>query len=205
MCSSDLVDQLAKQWTKTAFDAFRADGFAPETLVVTLTDSLDGREATVRNREGKLTQIIANAVRREAKADVGIFNGGSVRIDDVLLPGPITEYDIIRILPFGGKVVKATFDGAFLAKVLDQGLGNQGVGGFLHTSDGTTRTSAGWLINGQPLDPARRYTVGTSDFLLTGGEINLGYLTRTNPAVHDTQDLRDVRMAVIDELKRRYQ
>lgn len=199
-----VVDALVAKWTATAFDAFRRDGFTPERPVVTLTEPLDGREAVVRNRDGVLTQIIANAMQREAGADVGIFNGGSVRIDDVLLPGPVTEYDIIRILPFGGKVVKATFDGAFLAKVLDQGLGNQGVGGFLHTSDGTMRTSAGWVINGQPLDPARRYTVGTSDFLLTGGEINLGYLTRTNPAVHDTQDLRDVRMAVIDELKRRY-
>lgn len=198
------VDQLAKQWTKTAFDAFRADGFAPETLVVTLTDSLDGREATVRNREGKLTQIIANAVRREAKADVGIFNGGSVRIDDVITPGPLTEYDIIRILPFGGKVVRATFDGALLAKVLDQGLGNAGTGGYLHSSDGTVRTSSGWTINGAPLDPAKTYTVGISDFLLTGGETNLGYLNRTNPGVKNTQDLRDIRRVVIEELKTLY-
>lgn len=198
------VDALVTKWTTTAFDAFRRDGFTPERTVVTLTEPLDGREAVVRNREGRLTQIIANAMRRDADAEVGLFNGGSIRIDDVLTPGPLTEYDIIRILPFGGKVVKATFDGALLAKVLDQGLGNQGAGGFLHSSDGTIRTSAGWVINGEPLDPARRYTVGTSDFLLTGGEVNLGYLTRTNPAVHDLQDLRDVRLAVIDELKRRY-
>ncbi len=198
------VDALVKKWTTTAFDAFRRDGFAPEASVATLTEPLDGRETTIRNREGKLTQIIANAMRHEAKAEVGIFNGGSVRIDDVLTPGPITEYDIIRVLPFGGKVVRVSFDGAFLAKVLDQGLGNQGTGGFLHTSDGTVRNSSGWVINGVPLDPAKRYLVGISDFLLTGGEANLGYLTRTNPGVHDPEDLRDVRRAVIDELKATY-
>ena len=76
------VDALVTKWTTTAFDAFRRDGFTPERAVVTLTEPLDGREAVVRNREGALTQIIANAMRREAGADVGIFNGGSVRIED---------------------------------------------------------------------------------------------------------------------------
>ena len=198
------VDALVKKWTATAFDAFRRDGFAPETSVVTLTEALDGREATVRNREGKLTQIIANALKHEAKADIGIFNGGSVRIDDVMTPGPMTEYDIIRVLPFGGKAVRASFDGVLLTKVLDQGLANQGTGGYLHSSDGVVRTGAGWTINGTPLDPAKRYVVGISDFLLTGGETNLGYLTRTNPGVHDVEDLRDIRKAMIDELKSIY-
>lgn len=198
------VEAAVTKWTTLAFDAFRRDGFAPEAPVVTLTEPLDGRETTVRNRPDTLTQLIANAMRREASAEVGIFNGGSVRIDDVLQPGAVTEYDIIRVLPFGGKVVKATFDGSLLAKVLDQGLGNQGTGGYLHSSDGTERTSSGWTINGVPLDPNRRYVVGISDFLLTGGETNLAYLTRTNPGVHDISELRDVRRAVIDELKLRY-
>ena len=95
-------------------------------------------------------------------------------------------------------------DGALIAKVLDQGLGNQGVGGYLHESDGVQRTSQGWIINGAPLDPAKQYAVGISDFLMTGGETNLGYLTRTNPGVHDVTELRDVRRAVMDELKSLY-
>lgn len=198
------VDALVKKWTAAAFDAFRRDGFTPEASVVTLSEPLDGREATVRNREGKLTQIIANALKHAANAEIGIFNGGSVRVDDVLTPGPLTEYDIIRVLPFGGKVVRASFEGALLAKVLDQGLGNAGTGGYLHSSDGAVRTSAGWVINSAPLDPARRYVVGISDFLLTGGETNLAYLTRNNAGVHDAEDLGDVRRAMIDELKRSY-
>lgn len=198
------VDALVKKWVAAAFDAFRKDGFTPEAPVVTLTEPLDGREAVVRNREGTLTQIIANAMKHEAAADLGIFNGGSVRIDDVLPPGPLTEYDIIRILPFGGKVLKASMDGALIARVLDTGLGNQGTGGYLHSSDGMKRDSAGWTLDGVRLDPARTYTVGISDFLLTGGETNLAYLTRTAPGVHSVEELRDVRRAVIDELKRIY-
>jgi capsular exopolysaccharide synthesis family protein len=196
------VDALVKKWTDAAFDAFRKDGFAPEARVVTTTEPLDGRESTVRNREGRLTQIIANALQHEAAADVGIYNGGSVRIDDVLPPGPVTEYDIIRVLPFGGKVLRVEMDGALLSRVLDTGLGNQGLGGFLHSSDGMKRDSTGWSLNGARIDPARVYTVGVSDFLMTGGETNLGYLTRTTAGVHAIEEKRDVRRAVIDELKR---
>ncbi len=198
------VDALVKKWTDAAFDAFRKDGFAPEARVVTLTEPLDGRESIVRNRPGKLTQIIANAMQREAAADLGIFNGGSVRIDDVLQAGPISEYDIIRVLPFGGKVLKVQMDGALISRVLDTGLGNQGVGGYLHSSDGTTRDSTGWMIKGVRIDPKKIYTVGISDFLMTGGETNLGYLTTTAAGVHGIAEMRDVRRAVIDELKRTY-
>ena len=199
-----VVDALVKKWTDAAFDAFRKEGIAPENRVVTLTEPRDGRESVTRNREGKLTQIIANAMQHEAGADVGIFNGGSVRIDDVLPPGPISEYDIIRVLPFGGKVLKVSMDGALISRVLDTGLGNQGTGGYLHSSDGMTRDSNGWALNGVRIDPAKTYTVGISDFLMTGGETNLAYLTRTAAGVHKVDELRDARRAVIEELKRIY-
>lgn len=198
------VEKLVEKWTTLGFEAFHKDGFDPTAAVALLTDPLDGRQTTVRNRPGLLTQIIANSMRREANAELGVFNGGSVRIDDVLLPGPVTEYDVIRVVPFGGKVVRATLEGSLLARVLDQGLQNIGNGGYLHESDGTTHTPQGWVINGAPLDVNRKYVVGISDFLLTGGETNLGYLTRTNPGVTDITELRDVRRAVIDELKARY-
>jgi 5'-nucleotidase len=60
------------------------------------------------------------------------------------------------------------------------------------------------MIAGKPLDVAARYTVATTDFLMSGGETNLGFLTRTNPAVHDVQDLRDVRFALIEELRAQF-
>ena len=40
-----------------------------------------------------------------APAEAGLFNGGSVRVDDLLPAGPFTELDAIRVLPFGGEVV----------------------------------------------------------------------------------------------------
>jgi 5'-nucleotidase/UDP-sugar diphosphatase len=202
IASAPAVDAVAQRWVERGFEAFRRQGFKPEAVVATGTEPLDGRESTVRNRAGRLTDLIAAALAHEAQtADVALFNGGSVRIDDVLPPGPITEYDIIRVLPFGGRIVKAQLDGALLARVLDTGVNNQGLGGFLHAW-GARRESGAWLVQGKPIDPERRYTVAMTDFLLSGGETNLGYLTRANPQVRDVEELRDIRRVVIEELAR---
>lgn len=243
------VDAIAKSWRTKAFDAFTREGFAPEAAVATVPEPLDGRESTVRNGPGLLTDLIAASMLREVNgaaagapdlhpagaqdlhpagapdlqpagapglqpagaldlqvrgpATAAFFNGGSVRIDDVLPPGPVRQYDVIRVLPFGGKVVKATFDGTLLAQVLDAGVKNQGAGGYLQTA-GVTREAGKWTVAGRPLNPAGRYTVALTDFLLTGAEANLGFLTRANPHVRNIQEFRDVRQALIAELKARY-
>jgi 5'-nucleotidase len=197
------VAEIARKWTQIGFDAFRRQGFDPDAVIAVTTEPLDGHEATVRNRPGRLTDLIAAAMKREGGADVAILNSGSVRIDDVVPAGPVTEYDIIRILPFGGKVVRAQFDGALLARVLDMGENNQGLGGYLQTA-GVRRQAGRWLVDGRPLDPARRYTAAITDFLLTGGEANLGFLTAKNPQVHDVRELRDIRRVVIEELQAAY-
>lgn len=204
VAKSARVESLVRRWVTTAFNAFRADGFTPDRTITTITEPLDGRESTVRNRPGNMTDLILAAMRREAgSVDVALLNGGSVRIDDVLPAGPVSEYDVIRVLPFGGKIVKATFDGSLLISVLDAGVANQGSGGYLQRTGVAQLDNGSWTIQGRPVDPAGRYTVVLPDFLLTGGEARLGFLTRTNPMVHDIQDLRDVRLAVIDELRSR--
>jgi 5'-nucleotidase/UDP-sugar diphosphatase len=198
------VEAEVRRWTSVAFDGFRKDGFDVERTIATTTEALDGREGTVRNRADRLTDlIVAGFVREVGGADVGLLNGGSVRLDDVLQPGPITEYDTIRILPFGGKVLRASLDGALLASVLDVGVRNRGSGGYLQTW-GVRNDGAQWLIQGRPLDPAARYVVALPDFLLTGRETNMPFLTRTNPATHDVREFRDVRRALIEELRATY-
>ena len=198
------VETIVRRWVSTAFEAFTKAGFSPERTVVTVSAPLDGRETVVRNGPGLLTDLVLGGVLREAgPVDVALLNGGSVRVDDVVPAGVLTEYDVIRILPFGGAVVKATLDGSLLAQVLDAGVANRGTGGFLHVS-GATSTSSGWLIGGRPLDPAVRYTVAMPEFLLTGNESRLAALNRSNVAVHDVQTFRDIRMGFIDELKARY-
>jgi 5'-nucleotidase len=194
---------LVRQWMNTGFEAFKKDGFFPEAIVTTIPVALDGREITVRRREGDLTTLVAAALKRETGADVGVLNGGSIRIDDVIQAGPVRQYDIIRIAPFGGKVLKLSLDGATLARVFDAGVANLGIGGFLHLA-GASRQDNAWLVAGKPIDPAARYTIGIPEFLLTGGESRLDFLNRTNPQIRDVKEFRDIRTVVMDELKTRF-
>ncbi len=204
VASDPAVDAEVTRWTTTAFNAFKRDGFTPERVVATLTEPLDGRESSVRNRPGNLTALITDALNAEAGGvDVAIMNGGSIRIDDELPPGPVTEYDVIRVLPFGGNIVTLSMGGSLLARVLDVGATNQGTGDYLHAR-GVSRQGTRWMVQGNPLNPAVRYTVATTDFLMSGREVNLNFLTRTHPLVRDVKDLRDIRIALIAEMARQY-
>jgi 5'-nucleotidase / UDP-sugar diphosphatase len=195
-----IVDAQVQRWTAIAFDAFRSDGFDPMRVVATLPYSLDGRQSVVRNRPGNLTSVIADALAREAApVDVAIINGGSIRLDDELSAGPVTEYDVIRTLPFGGGVIRVSMPGSLLIKVLEAGIRNRGNGGYLNTW-GITRDGDRWLVQGTPLGLSVRYTVAMPEFLMTGRETNLAFLTRTHPLIGNIQDLHDIRQAVITEL-----
>lgn len=196
---------VVEHWVGLAFDAFRESGFEPEARVATIPDPLDGRESSVRNRPTALTDLVAEAMLgASADARAAVFNAGSIRIDDVLPPGPVTQYDVIRVLPFGGEIIVADLKGSLLTKVLDQGVANQGTGGYLQTA-GIDREEGGpWRLQGEAVDPEATYRIALTDFLLTGRETGLDYLTRDNPDLTVIGDRGDIRKAVIAELERRY-
>lgn len=194
----------AKRWTDIAYDAFRKDGLEPERLIATVPVALDAREVIIRNGENDFTRLLTQALLAEAPgADVALMNSGSIRMDDVLPPGPVTEYDVIRLLPFGGKVVEVEMAGALLQQVLEQGDKNRGIGGFLLRANAEPGPG-GWTIGGTPLDPGKQYRVVTTDFLISGGEQNLGYLNEKNPGLKLIGSRRDIRLVVIAELARRF-
>ncbi|MCI0432435.1 MAG: bifunctional metallophosphatase/5'-nucleotidase [Gemmatimonadetes bacterium] len=196
--------QAARRWVDAAYAGFRRSGFEPDASVAEVPVALDGLESSVRNRSTDLSRLIVEAMHAEvAGADGAVVNGGSIRVDDVLRPGPLTQYDIIRVLPFGGPIVEIEVTGAFLQRVLDQGVRNRGGGGFLHHS-GIEAAESGWRIAGTALDPSRTYRIAISDFLLTGREQGLDFLTRTNADLRVVREHRDVRLALIDEIRRRW-
>jgi 5'-nucleotidase len=190
-------------WLQKGFAAFRAKGFEPLDVVTTTTEMLDGLESSVRNRPTNLTQLIATAMLQAvAGAELAIFNSGSIRVDDVLPPGALTQYDVIRILPFGGKILQVKMKGNLLQRVLEQGLANRGGGGYLHTANVTQDRTGKWQIQGQPLDPDRVYHVAINDFLLSGREQGLGFLTLTAPGVEPMGEYGDIRFAVIQQFQK---
>lgn len=210
---------VAKQWVDKAFDGFRKAGFEPEEVVARVPIALDGRESSIRNGPTALTDLIGAAMlhaaaRSDPKVQGAIYNAGSIRIDDVLPPGELTQYDVIRILPFGGDIVEVEMSGRVLARVLEQGLTNRGTGGYLQLSGidrsepGRPRSPAGtWQVGGVPLSDTATYRIALAEYLLSGRETGLAFLTPDDPDVRvvsakDRQE--DVRKAVIDEIRARY-
>ncbi len=203
--------QVVDYWVQKAFDGFREQGFDPEKEVAVTTDPLDGLESSVRNKPTILTRLIADAMRNAGdKAQLAVFNGGSIRIDDVLPPGPVTEYDVIRVLPFGGTVLTVEVRGSLLERALTQGQKNKGTGGFLQTTGNVDYRQEKWFIDDAQLDPNATYRVAANDYLATGRQGSLEFFTG-NPADVDCankpdcpQNHGDIRQAVIEELKSRY-
>jgi 5'-nucleotidase/UDP-sugar diphosphatase len=195
------VAQRVKRWVDAAFDGFRSQGFDPERVVTRTTEDLDGTEASVRNRPTRLTDLIAKSMIRAAgSAELAVFNSGSIRIDDVLPAGELTEYDVIRILPFGGTVLSVQMNGELLKRLLDRGRASPGAGGFLQTAN--VAFTDQWLINNAPLDSARTYTVAINDFLVSGSSTSSEGLTRDQ--VGAVTEHGDVRTALIAELEATY-
>jgi 5'-nucleotidase len=195
-----------RRWVDVGFAGFRQQGFDPEAVVAVVPVSLDGRETVVRTRTSRLTTLIADAMLREAAGtELAIFNSGSIRIDDVIPAGGLTQYDVIRILPFGGAVLSVEVTGRLLQRTLDQGVANRGSGGFLQTAEVVRDDRTGtWAVAGEPLAPDRAYRVAIIDFLVTGRETGLESLTLDNPELRLVERHRDIRMSVIDELQRRF-
>lgn len=139
-------------------------------------------------------------------AQVAIVNSGSIRLDDIL-QAPVTQYDIIRTLPFGGSIIEVDMKGSLLKEVLEAGRKNAGIGGFLHYSSDIFYDAVNqqWTFKKVPIAQDAIFRVALSDFLLTGGEANLGFLNKDNPQIlkvyplaTSVKDSRsDIRLAII--------
>lgn len=199
------TDVVVQKWMNIGFDNYASLGFEAEKVVMKQGEPLDGRETEIRSRQTNLTRIVAEALREAVpESSAAIYNSGSIRVDDVL-PMPVTQYDIIRSLPYGGVLLEVEMTGELLAQVLESGRNNVGNGGFLQYSGSIEYTNGRWYLNKEEIMPQQSYRVGIADFLLTGGEANMGYLTRENPGIikvypqpTDISDSRsDIRKAII--------
>ena len=167
---------------------------------------LDGRH--VRTRETNLGNFIADAMRKDANAEVAFINGGAIRAG--ISAGSITIRDIYTVLPFAGYTVVMELLGEEIRAALEHALAAdvEGSGGFLQVAgmkivynSGAAAGSRvkGITVNGAPLDKARKYTVVTSDFLAAGGD---GYsfleAIRQNRVQDQGKEIRDL---VIDYIK----
>ena len=197
--------KVVEKWIDIANKNYASIGFDPRNIVIASGNPFEGRESYVRSQSTNLTKLITDAMIFAApQADVAIFNSGSVRVDDILYP-PISQYDILRTLPFGGGIREVEMKGRLLTRVLEVGRKNVGSGGYLQYSPAIfDAASNSWKIKNAPIDPNKTYRVAVSDFLLTGREANLDFLNEKNPdivkvfPVYASPDPRaDIRLAVV--------
>ena len=202
---------VVKKWEDIADASFKAIGINKNEVIADLKEPLDGHESTVRNQQAPMGSMIAKAMTAATPeaTDCAFFNGGSIRIDDVV-SGRITQLDVLRILPFGGKVIEVKMRGRLLESILETGLKNKGSGGYLQWDRISYDAAKNeWKINGKALDVNQEYNVVTSDFLLTGKERNLDFFVKTNPDIISVMDnfpendmRNDIRKTVIAYLKK---
>ena len=118
---------------------------------------------------------------------------------------PVTQYDIIRSMPYGGNILQVDMKGKLLSQILETGRLNVGSGGFLQYSSSAEYDpfSKFWRIKKEPIQDDKTYRVAISDFLLTGGEANMGFLTKDNPGIVKIypSDGIDIRIPVISYME----
>ncbi|MDQ3459330.1 MAG: 5'-nucleotidase C-terminal domain-containing protein [Deinococcota bacterium] len=145
------------------------------------TTPLEVRRAAVRSEETNLGNFVADVMREWAEADIGMQNGGSIRADRVIEPGPLTLRDVIETLPFENHVVKLEVTGETLLEMLELSVSSveEGHGRFLQVSGLSFSYDPGAepgsrvrevLVGGEPLEPGASYTLATNSFLATGGD-----------------------------------
>ena len=177
-----LNDELKTVIAKTAVDLTIYD---PEAV-----DANGAPIRMVRRAETNLGDLCADAFRDQGGADIGIVNGGGVRVS--VPAGDITLEQVLKVHPFGNSLSVIEVSGQQILDALEWGVraipGESG--GFLQVSglsfeihtyleSPCTKDEAGMytgiegerrvrnvLVGGEPLDPEAFYTVASTDYVL---------------------------------------
>ncbi|MBK9270595.1 MAG: bifunctional metallophosphatase/5'-nucleotidase [Saprospiraceae bacterium] len=205
------LNLLVNQWKAKEKKVMREMGFDPDEVLMTMLTPLDAREQTIRNKPAPFCQMICRAMSRTSEdIDFSMMNSGSVRVDDEL-KSKLSQYDVLRSLPYGGSVVKVKLKGKLLIQILNAGWSNVGRGGFLQWDRVERNQKGDWLLEEKYLDPEKIYTVCVTEYLIKGLEQGLEFLTPYHkeiisveePDSDQSNDLRrDIRLVVVDYIKK---
>jgi 2',3'-cyclic-nucleotide 2'-phosphodiesterase (5'-nucleotidase family) len=152
-----------------------------EAVVGTTRAPLDGVTVRLRAAETNLGNLVADAMRADAGADLAIVNAGGIRGDRVHQAGPLTRRTLVEILPFGNVVCTVAVLGRIVLEALENGVSKlPDVSGQFPQVSGVTlrvdpsapagRRLRDVRVQGKPIDAARSYTVAIPDFVLLGGD-----------------------------------
>ena len=173
---------------------------------------LEARSATLRTEETNLGDFVADALRERLGTDVAVINGGAIRTNRTVPPGPLTRRDVLSLLPFTDMVVKLEMRGADLRAALEHGLTqtDRVGGGFLQLSGARVvwdprlapgRRIVDVSVTGKPLADDAAYTVAVPGYLVRGGD---GYTVFAHAkTIVDAESGPQVSQVVIDAIAAR--
>jgi 5'-nucleotidase/UDP-sugar diphosphatase len=150
--------------------------------IATLAAPLDSRTEAVRSGESAIGDLIADALRTAAMAEVAIINGGAIRGDKFYPVGTkLSKRDILDELPFGNKTMLTIVPGKAILAALENGFSHLDrlsgrfpqVSGLFIVADPAAAPGARVktvTVSGEALDIARDYKLATNDFLARGGD-----------------------------------
>lgn len=179
-----VTGRLVPVTSATAGDKGVADLLAPwldkeesalGAVIGKLPVALSGDRGLLRTREAPIGDLLADAMRAEAKADIAFMNGGGIRAG--LPAGEVTGRDLLACLPFFDSLATVRLTGAQVQALLDRCAAmpeQDAPGGFLQVSGLSVRYERGkaWdlEVGGVTIEPSREYRVACSHFLLSGGD-----------------------------------
>ena len=138
---------VVTKWNRKAHDLIKGMGINPCEVIDSLNLVLDGTEASIRTSQTNLGTLVCESIMDALKQrpDCAIFNSGSIRIDDKLT-GIITAYDLLRVLPYEGKIAVLNMSGPGLDSLLANNQANERDGSFLQYT-GIIKTDSGYCIH----------------------------------------------------------
>ncbi len=139
-------------------------------------------ERLVRGEENAFGNLVADAIREAASADIGIVNAGYIRGKGLHEAGDILTWrTLVEELPFPNRVVGLEVKGKILREVLENAVSGyeRRAGRFLQLSGlevvynvalPVDQRVVSVRVGGQEINPERLYKVAMPEFLANGGD-----------------------------------
>jgi 2',3'-cyclic-nucleotide 2'-phosphodiesterase (5'-nucleotidase family) len=160
------------------------------------------------HRETPFANLVVDLVRERAGTELALLRCAAVRNDAP--PGPLTRGDLRRLNTNGAdRIARLTLTGAELRALVESGAGEPY---YLLTLSGgrvvydfdrpVGRRVAALTVGGEPVDPARRYTVACSEYLARGIAVYAPLRGKTFETLPVTaQDVLDAHVATHPTLR----
>lgn len=168
---------------------------------------LVGEREVVRAGESNLGNLATDAMLDITGADVAMTNGGGIRAS--IPAGEITKGNVLEVFPFGNYIVVLELTGEEILNALEHGVDTypELAGKFPHVAGMTYKIDpskeAGnriveLLVDGEPIELDKSYTLATNDFMAVGGD---GYtMFEDAPIVGEFEGLDEALIKYIEKI-----